>query len=65
MYKNYKQYGYSIDDKVRGDKFREDCNLAVQIATDKYLRDLGNKLTNPNTSQTSHWKIINKLLKQT
>ena len=32
MYKNYKRHGYLNDDKVRVDKFREDCNLAVQTA---------------------------------
>ena len=34
MYKNYKRHGHSNDDKVRGDKFREDFNLVVQTAKD-------------------------------
>ena len=50
------------DDKVMVDIFRRDCNLAVQAAKDKYLSDLGGKLTNPNTTRNSYWKIINKLL---
>ena len=46
----------------RVDRFRGGCNLADQAAKDKYLSDLGGKLTNPNTSRMSYWKIINKLL---
>ena len=56
----FKQHRYWNNDKVTVDKFRENCNLAVQAAKGKYLRDLGSKLTNPNTSKKSYWKFINK-----
>ena len=43
-------------------RFREDCNQAVQTAKEKYLRNIGEKLTNPNTSQKCYWSLIHKLL---
>ena len=62
MFKNFKRHGYRNEDKIKDENFRNECNLAVQAATDKYLEDLGRKLTDPRTSQKSYWKIINKLL---
>ena len=35
---------------------------AVEIAKFDYLTNMGNKLNNPNTSQKSHWEIINKMI---
>ena len=61
IYKNYKWHWY-LNDDIRVDKFQEDCNLSIQEAKNKCLRDLGSKLTNPNNSQKSYWKITNKLL---
>ena len=61
MYKNYKKHGFKQCDKLAVDIFREDCELKIQIAKSNYLK-LGNKLIDPNTSQTSYWKIINKVI---
>ena len=42
--------------------FREECQMAVENAKSDYLTDLGNKLNDPNTSQKSYWKIINRVM---
>ena len=36
--------------------------MTVEKAKSDYLRDLGNKLNDPNTSQKSYWKIINRVM---
>ena len=59
MFKIYRRHGYLNEDKIRADKFTEDWSLAVHAAKDKYLRDLGDKLSD-TPSQRSYWKIINK-----
>ena len=53
MFKNYKKLGFLKEDKIRDDKFRDDCNVAILEAIDTYLKDLGVKLTDPNISQKS------------
>ena len=62
MFKNFKRHGHRNEDKFRVENFRNECNLAVQAAKDKYLEDLGRKLNDPRTNQKSHWEINNKLL---
>ena len=53
---------YNDEDKVRLDSFRNECQEAVEKAKTDYLKNLGNKLKDPNTSQKSYWKIINKVM---
>ena len=62
MYKNYKKHGFKPCDKLVVDKFREDCESRIQIAKSNYLNKLGNRLIDPNTSQKSYWKIINRVM---
>ena len=62
IFKNYKRHGYKLEDKVRLDNFRNECQEAVTTAKLTYLTNLGNKLNNPNTNQKSYWKIINKVM---
>ena len=62
LYKNYKRHGYREEDKARLDTFRSECKLAVENAKLSYLTDLGSKVNDPNTSQKSHWKIINRVM---
>ena len=62
FFKNYKGHGYNDEDKVRLDSFRNECQEAVEKAKTDYLKNLGNKLKDPNTSQKSYWKIINKVM---
>ena len=62
LYQNYKRHGYKAEDKVRLDTFRIECKQAVEMAKLSYLANLGDKLNNPNTSQKSYWKIINRVM---
>ena len=62
LFKNYKRHGYKIEDKVRLDTFRIGCQQAVESAKLAYLTNLGNKVNDPNTSQKSYWKIINRVM---
>ena len=62
LYENYKRHGYREEDKARLDIFRTECHQAVENAKLSYLTNLGNKVNNPNTSQKSYWKIINRVM---
>ena len=62
LYKNYKKHGFKPSDKILVDTFRENCELSIQEAKKKYLNKLGNKLIDPNTSQKSYWKILNRVM---
>ena len=62
FFKNYKRHGYKLEDKVRLDNFRKECQEAFENAKLTYLANMGKKLNNPNTSQKSYWKIINKVM---
>ena len=54
MFKNFKRHGYRNEDKNRVENFHSECNLAVQAAKDRYLEDLGRKLTDHRTCQKSY-----------
>ena len=62
FFKNYKRHGYKLEDKVRLDNFRKECQEAVENAKLTYLAHMEKKLNNPNTSEKSYWKIINKVI---
>ena len=62
FFKNYKRHGYKLEDKVRLDNFRKECQEAVENAKLTCLANMGKKLNNPNTGQKSYWKIINKVI---
>ena len=62
LFKNYTKHGYKAEDKVRLDVFRTECQQAVETSKSSYLMNLGNKANNPNTSQKSFWKIINRVM---
>ena len=53
LFKNYKK---NID------VFRTECQQAVETSKSSNLLNLGNKANNPNTSQKSFWKIINRVM---
>ena len=57
LFRNYKKLGYKEEDKKRIDTFRVECKQAVETAT-----KLGGKVNDPNTSQKSYWKIINRVM---
>ena len=62
LFKNYKKHGYKAEDKIRLDVFRTECQQAVETSKFSHLINLGNKANNPNTSQKSFWKIINRVM---
>ena len=62
LYKSYKRHGYKEEDKARLGTFRSECQQAIENAKSSYLTNLGNKVNDPNTSQKSYWKIINKVM---
>ena len=62
LYKNYKRHGYREVDRARLDIFRSECHKAVEDAKLSYLTNLGHKVNDPNTSQKSCWKIINRVM---
>ena len=49
-------------DKYRLDAFRIECQQAVESAKLTYLTTIGNKVNDPNISQKSYWKIINRVM---
>ena len=59
LFKNYKKHGYKVEDKVKLDMFRTECQQAGESAKIFYITNLGNKVNDPNTSQKSYWEIIN------
>ena len=62
LYKSYKRHGYKDEDKVRLDSLLIECQEAVNNAKLTYLTNLGNKVTEPNTSQKTYWKSINQIM---
>ena len=62
LYKNYKRHGYKDDNKARLVTFCGECQQAVENVKSTYLTNLGNKVNDPNTSQKSYWKIINRVM---
>ena len=42
--------------------FRIECQQAVETAKLNYLTTLGKKVNDPNTSEKSYWKIINRVM---
>ena len=59
FFKNYKRHGYKLEDNVRLDNIRKECQEAVENAKLTYLANMGKKLNKPNTSQKFYWQIIN------
>ena len=53
---------YKAEDKVRLEAFRIECQQVVETSKLSYLMNLGNKANNPNTSQKSFLKIINRAM---
>ena len=62
LFKNYKKHGYKVEDRVRLDVFRKECQESVEKTKADYLKNLGNKLNDPNTCQKAYWKIISRVM---
>ena len=62
IYKRYTKNNYKNEDKLILDHLRNECSLAIKSAKERYLIDLGAKLSDPTTGQKIYWKILNKFL---
>ena len=62
FFRNFKKHGSKPDDKRRVDALRDECKKAIQKAKTDYLKNLGNKLTDPSIHQKSYWKIVNRVM---
>ena len=62
IYKRYKNNGYKEADRISLDASRRECNEAIEKSKQKYLMNLGNKLTDRSVGPKKYWKIVNKLL---
>ena len=62
LFNNYKKHGYKKEGQERLDTFRMECQQSVETSKLNYLKNLGNKVNQPNTSQKSYWKIINRVM---
>ena len=62
LYKNYKKHGYKPEDKIRVDNFNAECMVAISKAKETYLDNIGDQLADPNTTQKTYWKILNKIM---
>ena len=51
-------------DKGPVDSFRKVYEQAVRSAKENYFKNLGRKLADPNTSQKTYWKFINRTMKK-
>ena len=58
----FKKHGYKLDDKIRVDIFREECDMAVQKSKESYLKKIGKKLIDPKTKQKSCWTLVNRVV---
>ena len=58
---NYRK-GFKADDKIVLERHRQICSDAILSAKENYLKQQGEKLSNPNTSQKTYWKIMNSFL---
>ena len=62
IFKKYKRNGYKDEDKANLELVKKDCQEAIELAKDRYLKNLGAKLADPTTGPKSYWKILNKFL---
>ena len=62
FFKNCKRQCYKLEDKVRLENIRKECQEAVENAKLPYLANMGKKLNNPNISQKSDLQIVNKVM---
>ena len=62
QYKKFRKNGYKNEDKIVLNNLKTECSKAIQNAKEKFLKDQGEKLSNPTTGQKTYWKILNGFL---
>ena len=62
QYKNYIKNGCKAEDQIRVERFRNECFEATNKAKDEYLKNMGTKLSNSQSSSKTYWKILKRLI---
>ena len=62
LYKKFKRHRFKPVDKIRVDNFNDECMNVIREAKESYLVNIGGKLADPNCSQKTYWKVLNKIL---
>ena len=62
IYKQFRQNGFSEDDKTLFEKSKTDLNDMILLAKEMYLKSQGAKLADPSTGPKTYWKILNSFL---
>ena len=64
QYRSFIKRGRREADKINIDLMREQYTNLVELAKEKYLKSLGNKLSDPYTGAKSYWSALKILLKK-
>ena len=62
LYRKYKENGYTENDKLKFESSKSDISNLILQAKERYLKNQGAKLADPNTGQKTYWKILNGFL---
>ena len=57
-----KRHGYQPHNKIGFDNFPKECLNTIESSKVNYIRNLGNKLADPKTSQKTYWKTFEKVM---
>ena len=63
-FKIFSQNNFPADQKQKIDELKENYTQMVTNEKEKYLSNLGNKLSDPQTGPKKYWNIIKKILKK-
>ena len=63
-YKVFSRKNFPPQEKNKIDELKEEYTKMVEKEKDKYLKSLGNLLSNPSTGSKKYWTILKKFLKK-
>ena len=63
-YKNFERRNFPPQEKGKIDELKEEYTKMVEIEKEKYLKSLGNLLSDPSTGSKKYWTILKKFLKK-
>ena len=63
-FKIFSQNNFPADQKQKIDELKENYTQMVTNEKEKYLSNLGNKLSDPQTGPKKYWNILKKILKK-
>jgi len=61
-YKKFAKKNFPPDEKQQIDDLKSEYTTLVETEKDKYLKRLGNQVSNPKTGQKKYWSALKKLL---